>query len=403
MRVCADLDIPLTTRALHLRARPGDSLEALAREARYRACAEVIGADDVLLTAHTQDDQAETLLLALLRGSGLQGLAAMPVVARLGPGRLVRPLLTVTRAELVEQARARGLSWIDDPSNRLERMDRNYLRHRVMPLLRARWPSADLTLSRSAGHCAEAAAVLDGLARDLLPACAGSRPGTLRIDALAALGPPRQRLLLRAWLRERGFRMPDSRHLARILGEVVTAGPDADPLVAWEGCEVRRFRKDLHALRPLPSPPDPGLVIHWEWRADTAGLVLPAGLGRLIWPDAVQCTGATGPAIVRFGVTGQSCRPDPRDHRRPLKKRFQDAGIPRWLRPYVPLVFVDGRLIAVAGVGVCVEPDAGTTTARPCDPGPTWVEHPWTGHGFFKGLEPADRVSEYGASRAESD
>jgi tRNA(Ile)-lysidine synthase len=180
-------------RRLHLTPIPGESLEATAREARYRALADMLRPGDLMLTAHNQDDQAETLLLALLRGSGVHGLAAMPREAGLGRGRLVRPLLDVPRATLEQYVRSFGLSWIEDPSNASLRMDRNYLRNSVVPLLRARWPGFSATLSRSAGHCAEAAQLVDGLAAELMEACVGAHPGTLGIRALGALERSRAR------------------------------------------------------------------------------------------------------------------------------------------------------------------------------------------------------------------
>jgi tRNA(Ile)-lysidine synthase len=374
---CDALGIALTVHCLNLQPVPGASLEAVARESRYRAFTSLMGPGDLLLTAHNQDDQAETLLLALLRGSGVHGLAAMPQATGLGPGRLVRPFLGVPRALLEQYARGSGLSWVDDPSNDLVRMDRNYLRHRVIPILRARWPGVSETLTRSACHCAEAAQLVDLVAADDLAGCAGAHPGTLDIQALCALSRVRRKAALRFWLRRRGFALPDTRHLARILDEVLPAAPDADPLVAWAGCEVRRYRRDLFALTPLPPVPE-GLVMRWD--AGASMLDLPAGLGRLRWPERADGFRSRVSALtVRFGSTGQSCRPRPGGHRRPLKKLFQEAGIPRWLRPYVPLIFADEILIAVAGVGDCVgaEPDPAKVA------GPRWIEHPWVELALF--------------------
>ncbi|HYN76777.1 MAG TPA: tRNA lysidine(34) synthetase TilS, partial [Lamprocystis sp. (in: g-proteobacteria)] len=166
--VSAGLGVAFHCRRVELKPVPGESLEAVARAARYGELAALLGPGDLLLTAHHQDDQAETLLLALLRGSGVHGLAAMPFAVDLGLGHLVRPLLGVSRADLGRYAHTRGLTWVDDPSNRESAMDRNYLRNRVMPLLRERWPAVSATLSRSAGHCAAAADLVDlAAAREL--------------------------------------------------------------------------------------------------------------------------------------------------------------------------------------------------------------------------------------------
>jgi tRNA(Ile)-lysidine synthase len=382
-RICDALGVPLMVYRLNLKPIPGESLEATAREARYRALAAVLRPGDLMLTAHNQDDQAETLFLALLRGSGVHGLAAMPREAELGRGRLVRPLLDVPRATLEQYVRSCGLSRIEDPSNASVRIDRNYLRNSVVPLLRARWPGLSATLSRSAGHCAEAAQLVDGLASELMEACGGACPGTLGIRALGALERPRRKAVLRLWVRRRGFVLPDRRHLARILDEIIPARADADPLVAWSGCEVRRYRDDLFALDPLP--PSPGaLTIRRAPSGTPPRLELPTGLGWLQWSAATdasqQARQSQAPPTVRFGTTGLTCRSRPTSRRRTLKNLFQEAGIPRWLRPYVPLVFSGDTLIAVAGVCGCHEETHGGGTHEL----PQWRGHAWEDLALFR-------------------
>ncbi len=361
---CDVLGIPLTVRHLRLTPLPGESLEAVARAARYRAFSSLLASGDLLLTAHHRDDQAETLLLALLRGSGVHGLAAMPFEMDCGAGRLVRPLLETTREMLAAYAREQGLEWIDDPSNQSITLDRNYLRHEVLPLLRARWPALATTLSRSASHCAEAAQLSDRLAARTLDGLAGERRGTLDIPGLARLDRSLQKAVLRLWLKRRGFIVPDTRHLTRILDEVLPARADANPLVAWSGCEIRRYRRDLFALSPLPDPPSPTRVIPWSVGDQFATLELPSGLGRLEWhpsPNSdgtpVGRAGEPGQQIfeVRFGLTGLNCRPNAGSPARSLKKLYQAFGIPVWWRPYVPLIFAEAALVAVAGICHCRE------------------------------------------------
>jgi tRNA(Ile)-lysidine synthase len=251
-RRCAGLGVPLVQRQVEVRVGDGQGPEAAARAARYAALVELLGPGDLLLTAHHRDDQAETVLLALLRGAGVRGLAAMPEVDALCFGRLVRPLLTFGRAELHAYAQARGLNWLDDPSNLDLNLDRNWLRQRILPLLVEHWPAASRTLARSARHCAEAAALVDRQAAGEAARLVGQRPGTLSVRGLRGLDAPLCRAVLRSWIVSWGFAVPDTRHVARIMGEVLPARPDASPLVAWAGCEVRRYRDDLFALAPLP-------------------------------------------------------------------------------------------------------------------------------------------------------
>jgi tRNA(Ile)-lysidine synthase len=368
MRLCRDrcerLGVALTTHQLHLRPQPGESLEAQAREARYATFAALLDDGDVLATAHHRDDQVETLLLALLRGSGVHGLAAMPMRAPLGRGHLVRPLLRVARASLARYAVRERLCWITDPSNADLGLDRNLLRHRIVPLLRERWPNLDRTIARSAGHCATSARLLDELADDLLAGLSGSRPGTLSIRALGELTEARRLLVLRRWLVRQGFRRPSSDRLRRILSELVPARRDRSPRIAWSGCQVRRFRDDLYALAPLPTLPH--RPIPWN---GSEPLDLPGGLGRLELSD--QESGAAERCVC-FRPAGVRCRSGA-GPAKTLKNLFQEAGIPDWLRPYVPVLMIDGRVVAVAGVIAC-DPLFGQLR---------WHGHPWQRFGLF--------------------
>lgn len=367
------LGVPLTERSLGLRRQKGESLEALARTARYAVFSELLAPGDVLATAQHRDDQAETLLLALLRGSGPHGLAAMPEVSGLGAGLLLRPLLGFSRADVLDYAEHEGIAWIDDPSNADVGLDRNLLRHQVVPLLRGRWPSLDLTLARSAGHCAEAAGLLDEAADEWLARLDGQRPRTLSLDGLRALSQARCRLIIRRWLVREGFRPPASVVVERIIAEALGAAPDRAPLVAWPGCEVRRYRGDLYALAPLPALPDAGSgaahgpTLNWDGHAP---LLLPQGLGMLEPPMGAAGVGGLS---VCFGPSGLRCRvANGPSHA--LKQLYQQAGVPAWLRPYVPLLMIEGDLAAIAGVTHCDDRLAGLH----------WTGHPWERFQFFR-------------------
>lgn len=395
---CEALAVPLVIRRLGLQPPPGASIEAIAHTARYRAFVELLGPGELLLTAHNRDDQAETLLLALLRGSGVQGLAAMPFAAPLGAGHLVRPLLDVTRDTLSAYARAQGLDWSEDPSNGDTALDRNYLRHRILPLLRERWPAVSTVLARSASHCAEAADLSERLAAATLAGLRGERRGTLDIPALSRLDRSLQKAALRLWIKQAGFTAPDARHLDRILDEVLPARADANPLVAWTGGEVRRYRDALFVLAPLPCPPSPATEIQWSVGDVIATLELPQGLGRLVWRPAVDGKSEPQRLRVRFGQTGLSCRISATGHARPLKKLFQEAGIPVWLRPYVPLIFADKSLLTVGGICRCRRQETAVASE---------VELHWLGHPWIEWLKPpapairdASRTLDPAASRS---
>ncbi|HRE54378.1 MAG TPA: tRNA lysidine(34) synthetase TilS [Candidatus Competibacter sp.] len=358
-RVCQALQVPFQVLRVDASPDAGESPEAAARRARYGALAAELEADAALLTAHHQDDQAETLLLQLLRGAGPRGLAAMPASARLGSGWLLRPLLEVGRAELSAYARAHHLQWIEDQSNADPAFDRNYLRHLIMPLLDERWPAAARNLARSARLCAETIDWLDAEAEADLAQAATARADALSIPALRALREIRQRNLVRYWLRQLGLPVPDHRHLQHILHDHLTSGRDRRPCVRWPGGEIRRFRDRLHAMPPL-SPHDASSVL--TWRPEPQGwppLDLPA-LGQL----RMQQTIGAGlradrlgdrPLTVRFRTGGERFQPAGRRHGQELKKLLLEAGIPPWERDRLPLLYEGGSLLAVVGLGIAAE------------------------------------------------
>ncbi len=348
--VCNKLNI--SCRILHVNARPGkgESPEAAARNARYQAIASLLERRDGLLTAHHQDDQAETVLLQLLRGSGPRGLAAMPRWDVFGAGWRGRPLLDFRRGELQAYAQSGRLCWVEDESNRDTGIERNFLRHEVIPLLRSHWPVLGKTLSRVAAHCAESADLLDQLAvQDLVT---GSE-GELSIGRLKMLDTARQRNLLRYWIRKSGLPLPDTVHLQRTIDEVLPAAPDGMPCVGWTGAEIRRYRDRLYVMPPLP-PHDSSKIHYWDM-AETLqlqnGSALRAALaaGRGIKRELCRNARVT----VRFRRGGERCRPAGRPHTHKLKKLLQEQAVPPWQRQRIPLIYLDEQLAAVAGLFVC--------------------------------------------------
>lgn len=350
--VCAELKIPFTLLQVNAQPDAGESPEAAARHARYRAIAEVMESGDCLLTAHHQDDQAETLLLQLLRGGGPHGLAAMPEVVSFAAGLHARPLLAFSRDDLQRYAQQQALQWIDDPSNVDTGFDRNYLRKAVMPLLRERWPALARVLSRSAAHQAEAAQLLDALAAQDIRQCQ-EESNSLRISALLLLDEARQRNVLRYWLKGMGFKLPDTVRLAHLQQDVLHAAPDRSPSVHWESVVVRRYRDRLYALTPEAAS-DSSMVL--PWHIDQP-LRLPDGATLSAVPVRGEGVKAAlcrhQPITVRYRQGGEECQPAPHAATRPLKKMLQEAGVPPWERERIPLIYVGGQLAAVVGYWMC--------------------------------------------------
>ncbi|MDM8546368.1 tRNA lysidine(34) synthetase TilS [Candidatus Venteria ishoeyi] len=347
-QVCLSLKIPCQIVPVVIPQDTGESLEALAREARYQAFAKLLQPAEALVTAQHADDQAETLLLQLFRGAGAAGLAAMPQQAQLGQAWLLRPLLQVRRQQLADWAKQQQLEWIDDPSNQDRRFDRNFLRHEILPSLQQRWPSLVGTLNRAASQQAESWELLQQQGSHDLRHCCGTQAQTLSVKALLKLSHPQRSNALRVWLKQRGFLMPSARKLMQIENNVLQAGSDRQPLVCWSNTEIRRYRDNLYALTPLPRHPPKHKL---EWSLNAMPLALPLGQLRASpTTDKGLCLPLNTQLEVRFRRGGE-CWLRHKQHQS-LKNCLQAAGIPPWLRGFLPLLYWQNELIAVPGVGI---------------------------------------------------
>ena len=353
------LGIAFTVRRVTVRtAGRSGGLEAAARAARYAALREALPCGGPVLAAHHRDDQAETVLLRVLRGAGPAGAAAMRPETVLDGLRVVRPLLAVSRAEILDYARARRLSWVEDPANAGSGHDRSHVRNEVLPTLVERWPGAPGALARFAERAHEAAAMLEALAAADLAAARGRTPDTLRASAIAALPLPRAANALRAWLTAgRGIASPPRRWLRAVVEEVAGAAPDRIPEASHGGVRVRRYRGELYAGRSGRRPRLPASV---RWRLD-APLDLPHGRLAAVPEEGRAGNGpgrlaaARTPAVVevRFRRGGERCRPAGRGLTKALKDLMQEYGVPPWERGCLPLVFIGGRLACAPGLFVC--------------------------------------------------
>jgi tRNA(Ile)-lysidine synthase len=324
----------------------GESVEAAARAARYAVFRKKLQPDEILLTAHHQDDQLETVLLQLARGAGVPGLAAMPANAAFGAGRHVRPLLGVTRAALLAYARAHKLEWIEDPMNADPRFERAFLRSSVIPTLRKRWPGIAANVSRTARHMADAQELLDELAqRDWVHARDGDR---LELASLAGLGRSRALNLLRYWIRGAGRPLPSADNLERLLSVMTRAAEDAVPRLRWPGADVRRYRGRLYLAESYELPAlEPRA---WAW--SSGPLDLGAGLGSLNLAEGrgvATLARARLPASldVRGEAAGASLRPAAGARKRTLRNLHQEHGVVPWARPHIPLLYAGRDLVAV--------------------------------------------------------
>jgi tRNA(Ile)-lysidine synthase len=368
--VARQLGVTLKVRNIHVPRRRGESLEAAAREARYAALAAALTDGELLLTAHHADDQLETVLLQLLRGAGIAGIAAMPAVAPFAHTVLVRPLLERAGEELRAWLRSQGIAWVEDDSNADERLDRNYLRLQVLPLLRARWPAAAASVARTARHAAEAQRLLEALgAADAGRAAVGA---ALSAQVLRTLPAERRRNALRHWIGAAGFLAPPSRRLQEISGALLAARADTQPVVAWRGVRIRR-EKDLLVLQPGAAPTERAGApaesseppLSWRWQRQRT-FALPHG-SLTLKTDArgpLDLDALTPQLTLRARRGGERLRPVRGGPRRALKGLLQEARIPVEERARLPLLFGGERLLAVADLWQDESVQAGPGSRR---------------------------------------
>lgn len=354
---CKAMHIPLEVIRVNVE-QAGQGLENAARVARLAAFEAQLEPGDWLLTAHHLDDQMETVLYRMMRGTGLRGLAGIRQHRPLGKGTMLRPMLDFSRAELKEFAEREGLAWIEDESNLDENLDRNFLRRKVIPLLASRWPGYRKNWQRLARLAEEAEMLQQELGRDDLTEVLDGIH-RLSIAALLEFSPLRRGNILRSWFLaledQHHIPSPDYYVIERILTELIPAAEDAEPLVSWHkgglDVEVRRFASRIYLVLPGSSFDQKAT---WSWNPENP-LDLPGSLGRLTLVESGESGFVLPPGSrldVGFRQGGESARPAGRKTRT-LKKLLQDYSVPPWLRDSVPLVSLDGDLVAVGDLFVC--------------------------------------------------
>lgn len=370
-------DLGVACQSVPLGLAPGSNLEARAREARRTALLALTGEADALLLAHHADDQAETLLLRLLRGSGPAGLAAMAPHRQYAGRTLIRPLLDWRRAELAALAQAWGLHWVEDPTNAELDANRNFLRHDILPRLAQRWPAAAETLARGAQLQGEAAELMAELAQGDHDALVQA-DGALSLSGFASLSPARRRNLLYGWLRAQGLQPPPLKVLNRVLDELLTAGEDRQPQVAWDDGVFRRHRDGLYLLGPAALAPLSGeaqlrLEEGGSCRLGPLQVSVQAGVangGDWCLPRSLsEVTVCAAPRGARLRQGGMA---------RDVRELWRAAGIPPWQRARLPVLCQAGELLAAARIGMADQ-------ARMAPDEPAWVLH-WQLDGGHSGL-----------------
>ena len=368
--LCRDLDIPLSIYRVTCNSEQG--VEESARNARYEIFERELAPGECLLLGHHQDDQIETQLYRLLRGTGIDGMRGMPQQRKLGRGWLARPLLSTTRADIESWANTHALSWIEDDSNNNLRFDRNFLRTHILPTLQSRWPECGNSFARFSGHCHDAGELLAELAMQDSQSLTQhlTLPGQVQVVALDAqklqrLSRPRQNLLLRHWLQEQGIPLPSQEILRRIVTEVVGAKVDAEPVVRWAEFVVRRYQGLLIAGQELPEAGTPvvfengkritmtgnGQVIARATGLEESKLSRPGSENKMMGaPKTVALKTIEGEwSLRRDVVVAPFALPGRRGHKS-LKKWLHELGVAPWLRGRLPVLHQGDQLIAIPGI-----------------------------------------------------
>lgn len=339
-QLCDELQVPLTV--VEVNVASTSSVEQAARVARYAAFAQQLQKNELLLMAQHQDDQAETVLFRLMRGTGVAGLRGIPVARPLQQGQVLRPLLNISHQQLLRYAQQHDLSWIEDPSNATDDFDRNYLRHQVIPALKTRWPAMQQSLQRTTQHMHEAQQLLDELASEDLqrvqiePVPAWLTVPSLDLDKIRCLSVLRQKNLLRHWLAPFTL-LPDTAHWAG-WESLRDAQVDAQPLWRLHRGALQRSQNRLYYLSDfwLQQPPALDLTIN------SAGCYELPGNGYLIVSGEV-----TQPLQVRYRQGAERFALEGRGHR-DLKRLLQEYAVPAFVRSRLPVFFLQQQPVALA-------------------------------------------------------
>jgi len=356
--VCQALGVASRSIKVVVEQGDGQSPEDSARKARYAAFAELLDEGEYLLTGHHADDQAETLLLQLLRGAGVRGLAAMPDCRLFANGFHLRPLLEIQHAKLLATGNSLNLQWIEDPTNKDEQYARNYVRNSVIPLLRQRWPAVVNSLSRSASHCAEAAELNRQAAEQLLGENVNAQ--VLEIELLQCLPVLQQKNTLRYWIGFHGYQVPSQASLVRIVEDLVMPEASAKGKVSFGRAQMARYSNRLYLADR--GGLDDASAFEYVWQAPYAALLIRETGQRISLADidiggfASHLVQNNAELVIRSRRGGERLRLDGHAHSKSVKALLRERGYTPWERSRLPFVYLNDELIGIVGAGFTASP-----------------------------------------------
>ena len=366
--ICLELGVDIICKTVSIKNR-GTGIEDAAREARYGIFEKLLKKNDLLILAHHADDQIETMLFRLFRGSGIKGMSGMPISRLLGNGELFRPLLPFFRRDLESYALANQINWIEDDSNLDVAFDRNFIRHKLIPTINERWPNSSFQLNRSANIFAESDFLINVLAQKdfAIVTEVSERVGwSISIDKLNGFETIRQKNILRYWFNLHNLTLPSYAVLDNALDQMIGSKADAEPIVSWGDLQLRRFNKKLYLLPFNFDDPNYSFKKKKGLELLEKYSIKRDGSSQLILPDSsslcVKRKIKGGLKMdfkknleIRFRSGGERCKPKGRSGSNTLKKLFQEYSLEPWLRNNIPLIYIDNHLAAVGDLWVCDE------------------------------------------------
>lgn len=319
-------------------------IEEHARQARYKVFERILGEKDLLLLGHHADDQVETFLFRLFRGSGVKGLAAIPPARSLGKGRILRPLLSRSKQELEKLAHASKIHWVEDPSNADSQFDRNFIRNELMLLVKDRWTEADTQVLHAVECLRETDELLSEIAMEDIAACDFRKESlgvSLCLTKLKDMSPLRKENLLRRFFYMQTNTQPNAERLRVITEELIGAAEDKQPCVQMLSSELRRFKDRLYLIPRISGLPESSAVIR-KWDGEKPYALYPGvwSIEQLSGPDAKECR-------VAFRQGGERAKPIDRDRSQSLKKLMLEYDIEPWLRDWIPIIYLGDQIVGV--------------------------------------------------------
>jgi tRNA(Ile)-lysidine synthase len=350
--LCNSLDIPFKSKSLTIELKPRQSLEAVARDLRYKALDELAQKDNIILLGQHADDQLETFLLRLKRGSGLTGLSAMRDEITLSSGRrCIRPMLNISRQDIECFATTFAIKHIEDASNKDDKFDRNFFRNQIIPPLKARFSGFLKSTLRSIELLQQQQSLIDEISSLDLVICEDSRsnPSTLKLEALSKFSVLRQNNVVRAWLGSLNVAMPSRTQLSQILIQAFEGREDANMQIQLSNGVVRRYRDKLYFDFQRPVPSDVSAIASHEVRLEHLGMLRKQNNGLLRKPNNQEVVS------VRFGTLKARIKPFKKVRHNTLKYWLKELKVPTWQREFIPLIYYDNELVQVVGYFVSAE------------------------------------------------